>query len=119
MNDHHTSSDDDHPPLPESFGLTEARYQELTAAYRGAQSLVWLALFMGFTLVIVVSVAPNLESWGMILGLVALALVTSFLLMLFFSGLVRVVATWWLRWLHADFRDLQRYERARRAAARR
>lgn len=67
----------------------EAQEQLMQSAVNGATSLALMAVFLVFTLLPVYWLYDKMSGWLQTTGLVALSLMTAFLLMLFFTGLVK------------------------------
>ncbi len=101
-------------PLSE-FDLTENRYQELTRAFGGAYSILFLLVLLAMTFGFYLPIADKVESWLLSVGLFAMCLLTAFLVMLFVSGVLRMMLAIVFKRLVPDYVKVMRYDRARRA----
>jgi hypothetical protein len=93
----------DRPPQLADFGLTEARYQELSRAFSGAHSLLFLCVLLGMTFGFYLPIADKVQGW---------------LLMLFVSGLLRMLLAIVFKRLVPDYLAVMRYDHARRRQGR-
>ena len=71
--------------------LGESRLRELESAFRGANSLVFLIVFLVFTILPIVWLADKMTGWVQMAGLVLLSVFTAFVLMLFVSGIIKLI----------------------------
>ena len=69
----------------------EKHDRELESAFRGANSLVFLFVFLIFTVLPVVWLAEKMTGWAQMTGLILLSLFTAFVLMLFVSGMIKLI----------------------------
>ena len=74
----------------DSNDLSEERRQELESAFRGANSLAFLLVYLIFSVLPVIWLYPKMTGWFQIAGLVLLSLFTAFVLMLFVSGVLKL-----------------------------
>lgn len=103
---------------PEDYGLTEVRRAELAAAFRGAYTLLWAAVWAAAVAVFAWALTRSVEGVGMTLGMLVLAGVSGLLVMFFLTVPVKLLLLVLLRMLQPEFDALFRYEAARRAALR-
>ncbi|MBD3619931.1 MAG: hypothetical protein HUJ28_10690 [Chromatiales bacterium] len=108
----------DNPPQLADFGLTEARYQELSRAFSGAHSLLFLCVLLGMTFGFYLPIADKVEGWLLSFGLWLMCLLTGFLLMLFVSGLLRMLLAIVFKRLVPDYLAVMRYDLACRQQGR-
>jgi uncharacterized RDD family membrane protein YckC len=71
--------------------FTRERRAELESAFRGANSLLFLLVFLVFTFLPVVWLYSKMTGWMQVSGLVLLSLFTAFILMLFVSGILKLL----------------------------
>ncbi len=105
-------------PSLSDFGLTEGRYRELKAAFQGANTLAWLVVFVALAGGFIWLLHAKMESIWMMLGLVLLSVGSVWLLMLFLSGLIKILISIAFKRIYPDYVALMRYEVARRDAKR-
>ena len=103
-----------HQPELSDYGLTQERYQELKRAFGGANTLLWLAVFLGMTLGFYLAIDDKVEGFGLKFGLLLMCALTGLLLMLFLSGLLKIVLTVIFKRIYPDFVAVQRYDLAHR-----
>jgi len=96
------------------FDLTESRYQELTRAFGGAYSILFLLVLLAMTFGFYLPIADKVESWLLSIGLFAMCLLTGFLVMLFVSGVLRMMLAVVFKRIVPDYVKVIRYDRARR-----
>lgn len=99
------------------YDLDEASYQALRSAFNGAASLTWLLVFIGISVGIVILLYPSMPGVVMRLGLLALALLTAFLSMLFVSGLLKMLVTIVFKRMVPAYANVMRYDLHQRRAA--
>jgi len=71
--------------------LSQERRVELESAFRGANSLLFLLVYLVFSVMPVVWLYSKMTGWMQISGLVLLSLFTAFILMLFVSGVIKLI----------------------------
>ena len=71
--------------------LSEERAQELESAFRGANSLALLLVYLVFSGLPVFWLYSKMTGWAQVAGLVLLSLLTAFILMLFVTGLIKLI----------------------------
>ena len=98
------------------YGLSEARYQELKRAFGGAYSLLFLAVLLGMTAGFFLPIADKVNGLVLTLGLLLMCLLTAFLVMLFVSGVLRMLLTVVFKRLIPDYVKVMRYDHALRQA---
>lgn len=84
---------------------SESRSRELESAFRGANSLVFLLVFLVFTILPIVWLAEKMTGWVQMAGLVLLSLFTAFVLMLFVSGIIKLILKQVFMLLSKEYRD--------------
>jgi hypothetical protein len=80
--------------MTQSNSLSEERAQELESAFRGANSLALLLVYLVFSMLPVFWLYSKMTGWAQLSGLVLLSLLTAFILMLFVTGLIKFVLKW-------------------------
>ena len=71
--------------------LSKERREVLESAFRGANSLLFLLVYLVFSVLPVVWLYSKMTGWMQISGLVLLSLFTAFILMLFVSGVIKLI----------------------------
>ena len=71
--------------------LSQERRVELESAFRGANSLLFLLVYLVFSVMPVVWLYSKMTGWMQVSGLVLLSLFTAFILMLFVSGVIKLI----------------------------
>ncbi len=71
----------------------------------GATSLALLSVFLLFSAIPVVLLFEKMTGWLQISGLLLLSLFTAFILMLFFTGLVKAVVRLMFRMFSSEYRS--------------
>ena len=71
--------------------LSKERRAKLESAFRGANSLLFLLVYLVFSVLPVVWLYPKMTGWMQVSGLVLLSLFTAFILMLFVSGIIKLL----------------------------
>lgn len=101
-------------PDPTDYGLSPERAAELASAFRGANTLAWLLVFIGVNVLFLVTLSAHLTSLGRWLGMGALSLTSALLVMFFVSGVVKLLLTLLFKRLVPEYAAVLRYERALR-----
>lgn len=81
----------------------QARHIE--SVVNGATSLALLAVYLLFTVLPVVLLFEKMTGWLQVIGLLLLSLFTAFILMLFFTGLVKALVRFLFRMLSSEYRS--------------
>lgn len=107
-----TQSTHQDPPRLEDYGLDPERYRALKAAFDGANTLIGMLVFLVLAGGFVGALYASVSGAWMTLGLVVLALVTAFLLMLFLSGVLKILLSIAFTRFMPGYVDVRRYEHA-------
>ena len=86
--------------------LTEDRKKELESAFNGANSLALVIVFLILTAMPIWWISDKMTGWIQISGLVLLSLFTAFILMLFLTGLIKVLLRMIFSTLSSEYRTL-------------
>jgi hypothetical protein len=86
--------------------LSQERRAELESAFRGANSLLFLLVYLVFSVMPVVWLYSKMTGWMQVSGLVLLSLFTAFILMLFVSGIIKLILRRLFMMVSPEYRQL-------------